>query len=58
MHSSLDAHLYEINYKCYLWEREIGTLASSLVMGLGYVLKIILMTIYDSGKFLPANVLV
>jgi hypothetical protein len=43
---------------CTAWEREIGTLASSLAMGLGEVVKIIIMKIYDSGQFLPADVLV
>jgi hypothetical protein len=43
---------------CIVWEREIGTLASSLAMGLVEVVKIIIMKIYDSGKFLPADVLV
>jgi hypothetical protein len=45
-------------FSVILWERDIGTLASSLAVGLGWVVGIIVMRIYDSGHFLPADVLV
>jgi hypothetical protein len=44
--------IIEIIVNCIVCEREIGILASSRAMGLGLIIKIIVMKIYDSGKFI------